>query len=437
MFISNQQYTTLEAACGVQLVFNAISPKPKKIGNVTGASRNVGVSDITVSNLSDEVLDSIRNNTFINQKIRVTQADDIKIIDASGIPDSFLGNFSVVSATSSNITYNQNLPFTQPLPRPIFGDLYLQENIAPAENYQIDFIIESKAPSTSEVILRPESYLVSGYDEFTPVVIMEAISRYSKSIKILVKMQVKNAANGNVLKTEYKEIIVSDSSDKPCEIIYPQPIQTSYIYLNKQNQWTYYHEGFLLAKFLPTPAYNNAIVKLVRKNTNLLPTRSVANRLRIIADPLKLIEKKTTIDKIRNSILNIYDTILNSVAIQNLENRSYDIIIKDILLKPEDLNNIVVDIVDIRPPNNTGTEIKFSDVAVAVNYDQDMDTIPKVSILKWDKYYIGELHYNAKIYDQDTILVDIHGDNSIVLPGIISDVSNGINKLNDPAPAIN
>ena len=421
MFIPTKQHSVLEAACGIQVFFDRLLPRPRKIANITSVSRNNGQSTIGLSKLIETI--------DLGQKITVSQISETPQFTIVQVPVDFLGDFTTTSSINtinniaSNLSFNQNLPNV--VTTNVTGDLYKQSNISPSEQYLIEFIIESKLPNTVEAILRPNYYLVNGYEEFTPVTILEASSRFSKSAKILLKMIVKDYKSNTILKTQYQEIIISDSNSKPCEIIYNQPIQTSYYELSKHNNWSYYHEGYLLAEFIPSKEYKNIILQLVKKNDQLLPSRGGKNKIRIVADPIKLQAKKTSVDKIRNAILNQYDTINNSIAVANLGNKSYDIIVEDKLLKPEDLKDIIIDIV----PPETGTPIKFSEVATASTYSADLYPIPSISLFKLNNNeFLGELHYNKQIYDQDPILVKINTTGTAI-SGIIMDITNGINYI--------
>lgn len=428
MLINRKQYSVLELACGVEVPFTTLNPKPVKIANITGASRNNGQSTITISNASKRIV--------VGQRISIKQIVG-SLFTIVPIPNSYVGDFLVNRSTETTLGFSQNLA-NDPGTGSVSAELYNQPNIAPAETYSIEFVIVTKVPSNAEVTLRPQVYLVNGYDTVAPTVVMELKSRYSTTAKVLLKMVIRDSRSNAILKTEFQEIIMSDSATKPCEIIYENPIQTTFFELNKNNNWSYYNEDFLLTKFIPTnPNYEDIKINIVKKNSQLLPSRGDKKKLRIIADPIKLQEKEVTIDQIRTAILNQYQTISNSAAIANLGNKSYDIIVADKLLKPDDLKDLVVAIV----PPQTGTKIKFSEVATAETYDSDVATIPSISLLKYTSNVsglsdnIGELHYNTILYNNDTILVNIEDwpnppPSAIGLSGIIKDITSGVNYLN-------
>jgi len=428
--IKRVQYSVLEAACGIKLVFSDLIPKAEKIASISSASRTNGVVSLNIRNLSKTL--KVGDRIMIAQSVA-------SLSDVVPIPDSYIGTFVI-----NSIDNNQTITFLQNAPNEIntgtiVADLLEPANIEPAENYIIDFSVVTKVPPNADVNIRPKSYNVSGYNRLTPITTIEIRSRFSTTAKILLKMVVRNLKNNNILKTEFLELIMSDSTTKPCEIIYNDPIETNFYQLNINNNWSYYHEGYLLAQFIPDSMYlaenSDLTLEVIKKNNQLLPNIGDARRVRIIADPIKLQDKKVSVEQIRSAILNQYETINNSIAVANLGNKSYDIIVEDKLIKPDDLKDLVVAIV----PPQTGTPVKFSDVALAKEYEADIIDIPSVSFLRWQDTQnnttniIGELHYNSKIYNRDPILVYPTGNlsppSSIALSGTIIDVTNGLNFL--------
>lgn len=419
MFIKSTKYGTLEAACGIQLYFDPLLPVPQKIANITNITRSNGVASITLSEIPQSLV--------VGDKVTISQISTPTQFEITPIPESYIGNFIVteVNRSSRVITVDQNLPNSNA--GSVNGELYRQANIPSTQKYVIEYIIETKVPDTASITLRPSSTIETGNREFIPTTIAEITSSYSLSSKVLIKMIVRDFKSNQILKTEYKEIIVADSQSKPCEVIYSKPINISFYELNKENNWSYFHEGYLLAQFLPNAEYKDISIKIIKKNNILLPSRGGKNRIRIVANPVAIQQKQTSIDKIREAIISQYDMINNAYAIVNLGNRSYDIIVEDVLLKPDDFKGIIVDIV----PPISGTKIKFEEVAKAVPYSQDIYSIPKISLLRWKDTnnirFLGELHYNETIYDNDPILFNISG--SVNLSGTIMDITNGINYL--------
>lgn len=419
MFIKTNKYGTLQAACGIQLYFNTVLPVPQKIGTVTNLTRSNGVSSATLSELPDYL--------NIGDKISISNLSVTPAFTIVPVPDSYIGSFTInsINRSSKIITFNQNL--SNDNIGSVNGEVYKQTNISPAEKYIIEYSIETKVPSTASVVLRPSTLVESGDRAFDPTTVVEISSTYSLSSKVLIKMIIRDFKSNQILKTEYQEIIVADSESKPCEVIYEKPITISFYELNKKNNWSYFYEGYLLAQFIPNTEYKDISIKLIKKNNILLPSRGNKNRIRIVVNPVAIQQKQTNIDKIREAIVSQYDIINNAYAVVNLGNRSYDIIVEDVLLKPEDFKGIIVDIV----PPVSGTPVKFEDVAKAIPYSQDIYSIPKISLLRWNNNntinFIGELHYNERIYDNDPLIVNISG--SIDLSGTIKDVTNGINYI--------
>lgn len=419
MFIKTNKYGTLQAACGIQIYFSPILPVPQRIGTVTNLTRSNGVTSATLSSIPDSL--------NIGDKISISNLSATPAFTIVPVPDSYVGNFTVNTVDRSGriITFSQNLANDNI--GNVNGEIYKQSNISPAEKYIIEYSVETKVPSTANVVLRPSTLVEGGDRSFEPTTVVEITSTYSLSSKVLIKMVVRDFKTNQILKTEYQEIIVADSESKPCEIIYEKPITISFYELNQKNNWSYFYEGYLLAQFIPNAEYKDITIKLIKKNNLLLPSRGGKNRIRIVVNPLSIQQKQTNIDKIREAIVSQYDVINNAYAVVNLGNRSYDIIVEDVLLKPEDFKGIIVDVV----PPVTGTPIKFEEVAKAISYSQDVYSIPKISLLRWNNNnqikFIGELHYNERIYDNDPIILNISG--SIDLSGTIKDVTNGINYI--------
>jgi len=424
MFIQTAKYGTLEAACGIQLYFDQLYPIPQKISNIINITRLNGVSSVT---LSEGIPESLK----VGDKITVQQVSSAAAFSIVPIPDLFIGNFTITTMDriSNVVRFNQNLP--NDTIGAVNGELYRQANISAAEKYIVSYTVETKVPVTASVVLRPSTITESGDRAFIPTTIVEIVSSYSISSKILIKMVVRDFKSNEILKTEYKEIIVADSADKPCEIIYNKPINISFYELNQENNWSYFYEGYLLAQFIPNAEYKDISIKVIKKNNILLPSRGNKNRIRIVANPVAIQAKKTSIDKIREAIVAQYDIINNAYAVVNLGNKSYDIIVEDVLLKPDDFKDLIVDTIPPATPGTPGTPVKFQDVAQAIPYSQDVYAIPKISLIRWNNAnnmrFLGELHYNDKIYNNDTFLLNISG--SINLSGIMRDVTNGINYL--------
>lgn len=419
MFIKTNKYGTLQAACGIQIYFSPILPVPQRIGTVTNLTRSNGVTSATLSNIPDSL--------NIGDKISISNLSVTPAFTIVPVPDSYVGNFTVntIDRSSRIITFSQNLANDNI--GNVNGEIYKQSNISPAEKYIIEYSVETKVPSTANVVLRPSTLVEGGDRSFEPTTVVEITSTYSLSSKVLIKMIARDFKSNQILKTEYQEIIVADSESKPCEIIYEKPITISFYELNQKNNWSYFYEGYLLAQFIPNAEYKDITIKLIKKNNLLLPSRGGKNRIRIVVNPLAIQQKQTNIDKIREAIVSQYDVINNAYAVVNLGNRSYDIIVEDVLLKPEDFKGIIVDVV----PPVTGTPIKFEEVAKAIPYSQDVYSIPKISLLRWNNNnaikFMGELHYNERIYDNDPIILNISG--SVDLSGTIKDVTNGINYI--------
>jgi hypothetical protein len=420
MFIQSLSYSPLEASYGIKLSFNDINPADKKIADIISASRSNRISNIGLSSAARPVASGesfkIKSSTIPNSTV-------------PAIDNSFLGTFKPSTVTYTN--GQGSLTFYQESASDIntisvVGDLYSIANIKPREFYLVQFSIESIVPESAQIILSPSSYVIGGAESFSPVTVVQIKSLYSKTSKALIKMLIKDINTNTVLKTEYIQLIVSDSSAAPCEIISQDPVDQSYIYLDIDNNWKYDYQGYRLAEFIPPN--EDTVVKLTKKNVRLLPNRLDANRIKIVIDPIKTANYSISIDQIRSAILSQYATIQNSFALANLGNKSYDIVVSDVLLKPEDLNNLVI----AKYPPVTGLDIKFSDVAKSEPYAPDIAGIPEVNLLRYyndnNITYLGEIHFDNTIYLDSPVVVDYNG---VSFSGNLQTATQGPNYLTE------
>lgn len=420
MFIQSLSYSPLEASYGIKLSFNDINPTDKKIADIISASRSNRVSNIGISSS----IRPIASGESFKIKTSTIPNSTVPIID-----NSFLGTFK-----PSTITYNNgqgSITFYQESSSDIntinvVGDLYSIANIKPREFYLVQFSVESIVPESAQITLSPSSYVIGGGESFSPVTVVQIRSLYSKSSKALIKMLVKDINTNSILKTEYIQLIISDSSSAPCEIISQDPVDQSYIYLDITNNWKYDYQGYRLAEFIPSN--QDIIVKLTKKNVRLLPNRFDSNRIKIIIDPIKTSNYNISIDQIRSAILSQYATIQNSFALANLGNKSYDIVVSDVLLKPEDLNDLVIG----KYPPVTGTNIKFSEVARSEPYAPDIAAIPEVNLLRYynnsNITYLGEIHFDNTIYLDSPVIIDYNG---VSFSGNLQTATQGPNYLTE------
>lgn len=416
MFIKSIVYNPIEASHGVKLLFSEISPQENKISDIIGAARSNRVSSISLSSISRPLV----SGEPFTIKAPVIVNGNIPLIDSS-----FLGTFRPSSIEATTVVFYQESS-SDINSLNVVGDLYSVANISPREFYLIQFVIESIVPESAQVIISPSSYIIGGTESFSPVTSIQAKSLYSKSSKVLVKMLVRDVNTNATLKTEYIQFIVSDSSSSPCEIISPAPVEQSFIYLEKQNGWKYDYQGYRIAELITN---NSKIIgKLVKKNNRLLPNRLDTNRVKIVVDPIAASNYNISIDQIRSSILNQYSTIQNSFALANLGNKSYDIVVNDVLLQPEDLNNLTIG----KFPPVTGLDIKFNQVATSEPYEPDITSIPEVNLLRWINngvtVYLGEIHFDSTIYLDSPIIIDY---NEISLSGNLQKVMQGPNYLQE------
>jgi hypothetical protein len=396
MLIPTEQYNIISAACGLSITFDELRPKPIKIADITSSQRVEGISSLSITNLSDEYPITTGTRVVIAPNTASFLSPD------TILNNSYIGNFTLLTASADEITYFQSQPDADSADA--LGQVFLENNIEPKSNYSLEFKVESVVPSGTTVDIVPEIYTISGNDKFTPITSIQIIPKFSTSAKVLLKMTVKSFDSNNIIKTQYKEIIVSDSSNIPCEIVSDNPIENEFVILNKDNDWSYVHQNYILAKFIP---YNNNINSIIlnKKNNQLLPNRGDKNRFRIIADPLAMKTKSVTVDQIRSAILATYNDIESTKYIANLGNKSYDIVIDDIFISADSFKDLVVAIV----PPVSGEPVKFSEVAEAKEYLPDLSDIPSIGLVRYNGINIGQLQYNYRIYDGDTIKADYLG----------------------------
>lgn len=413
MFIKTEQYNVIDSACGINLSFDKLNPRPIKLSNITSSSRSDGVSRLALSNFATEYSTVATSGS----RVLVRPATGAFVDPELALDNSYLGGFSIstINDSRTELTYNQNLANLDS--SDAIGELYLENNIEPRDQYTISFTVESIVPSGASIIISPTDYTIAGNDTFTPATTVQLKSKFSSSAKALIKMTITPLLSSIPIKTEYRQIIVSDSSSKPCEIISTEPIKDEFVYLDIDNNWTYTHQGYLLAKFIPSN--KNIVIKLPQKSIQLLPSRANINKLKVTANPVSMKNKKVSIDQIRSAMVEAYDSITNTSVVANLGNKSYDIIIEDIFIKPEDLNNLVVAIV----PPVTGTPVKFSEVAKSSTYNSDLFDIPSIGFVQNDSGHMGELQFNHKIYNNEPIEVIV--DNN-TLSGKIKPVYDGM-----------
>jgi len=385
MLIPTEQHNIISAACGLSVTFDELRPRPIKVADITSSQRVEGISTLSITNVSPEY--SIITGT------RVVVAPNTATFLASGLAlnNTYTGNFTLLTASADEITYFQSQSDADSVDA--LGQVYLENNIEPKNNYVLQFNAESVVPSGTFVEIVPQIYTISGNDKFIPITSLQIVPKFSTSAKVLLKMTVKGLDSNSIVKTQYKEIVVSDSSNIPCEIISNNPIDDEFIILNEDNNWTYTYQNYILAKFIPYTDNINAII-LNKKNNQLLPNRGDKNKFRIIADPLAMKTKKITVDQIRSAILSTYNDIESTKYIANLGNKSYDIVIDDIFINSDSFKDLVVAIV----PPVSGEPVKFSEVAKTTEYLPDLSEIPSIASLRYNGINIGQLQYNHKIY---------------------------------------
>ena len=171
-------------------------------------------------------------------------------------------------------------------------------NISPTEMYLIEFENELSIPSGNVVTISPSGYTIRNSKSFTPQCVAKIKSEYTEGSQTLIKLVVKDI-NYNVLKTQYKRIICSAESGKPCFFPVQQPRDSQYITLNQRNNWEYRYNGYMIAKFSPQAITDNISIKLPKKDVTYLPSKGRNDQLIITIPVSKLAEYRFTAEGIK------------------------------------------------------------------------------------------------------------------------------------------
>lgn len=174
-------------------------------------------------------------------------------------------------------------------------------NISPTETYLIEFENELSIPSGNIITISPSGYTIKNSKSFTPQCVAKIKSEYTEGSQTLIKLVIKDI-NYNVLKTQYKRIICSPESGKPCFFPVKQPQGSQYVTLNRRNNWEYRYNGYMIAKFTPESITDNIAIKLPRKDITYLPSKGRNDQFKITILATKLIEYGFTADHIKQTL---------------------------------------------------------------------------------------------------------------------------------------
>jgi hypothetical protein len=388
------QYNTKICECGIPLNFSLIRPLKEKLAElVTVQVTNFLVTFTTRSSHS------------------IAVGDTIEIISGGNLSSAFVGKHKIISLNSP-FAGNNSFSFILRVPDVIASDVvayaYTIPNIDNSGRYIVQFTKELSVPDNAEIEISPNSYEIQGSSNFNPVTTIKIKSVYTTSSKAIIKLSILNIF-GRVLYTEYKQIICSRFLDKPCEVVSLKPITPSYIYLNRKNNWTYKHNGFLIAQFIPDhndEEHKDISIRLNRPNNAILPSNTNFDRLVLRIDPLLAQEKNVSREQIKSAILD--NPISSSLQKSILVDDKLDIIIiQSSGLTIDQLKKVVV-LEEVA--NNTTTKVLVENIGLITNYTPEPHPIPSIMFLTWSNneyknYFLGQFLFDYSIFNnQDMIL---------------------------------
>lgn len=416
-------YTPRRCEAGVPVSFGLLNPRSDKITDILRTEFRDNVATLTVRSLT---------GLAVGSKIEVKSNGTMNSI--------YLGKYSVesIDTTQNKISYKvYNLPnnFSLLLADSI-GSIYSIPTIENSEGYNVVFSVQSSVPIYNpndpakkiDITITPPSYSVDGSNSFSPETNIKIKSRYTDASKVLIKLTVSSTIGNKVLHTDYREVICSQSLDKPCEIIAQAEKIPEYVYMNKDNNWTYTNQEFHIAKFIPDQSDLNSIVKLDRRNNNVLPNMQVT-KFRITVDPTRL--------NVYNANIGIEDIrrIFYSGGVEedDVTNNPYVFIIAD--PNKTSIGDVKSTIIGYYYGNNPPIPIALESVVVpdeklAIIPVLDTFEIPEVAFLRYQDSnglkYIGELIFLKSVYYKENITITYLGQN---LCGQIIPAQEGIVQL--------
>lgn len=416
-------YTPRRCEAGVPVRFNLLNPRSEKITDVLRTEFRDNTAFLTVRNAA---------NFRVGSKIEVKSNGSINPI--------YLGKYVVesVDVAQNKISYKvYNLSsglFLQLVDG--IGSIYSVANIESSDSYIVNFTVQSSVPIYNpadtakkiDVAIAPETYSIIGSNSFYPETTIKIKSRYTDASKVLVKVTVSAGVGARVLYTDYIEIICAQSATKPCEIIAKEEKIPEYIYMNSVNNWTYTNQEFHITRFIPDKSDLGSIVKLERKNNNVLPNRQVT-KFRINVDPprLNMYNANIGIEDVRRAFYS------GGVEEDEITTNPYIFTIAD--PNKTSIQAVKSTVVGYAYNTNPPTPVTLESVLVpdeklAIVPVLDTFEIPDIAFLRYrnnnEIKYVGELIFLKSVYYKDNITVTYLGQN---LCGQIIPAQEGIVEL--------
>lgn len=381
------QYNVNNCECGIPLSFNLIRPLKEKLANISSFQILNNVATITTSSAHN-----------------ILVGTSIEIINSSNIPATIANKFTVSAVTSNSVSFIVRA--ADRIATSATGYIYSVPNIESRNQYVIKFSQELTVPNTAEITISPETYTIESSSNFSPETVVKIVSKFTTSSKSIIKLSISDIFN-QLLYTEYKQIICSQASEKPCEIISKKPFVPTSIYLNRKNNWTYQHNGFTIAQFIPNKniEYKNLSLLLEKQNDAILPSATDTDKLLLKIDPLMMQKKNITRDQLKSTILNNPISASQQENI-NIEDTLNNWIIQGSSLTIEQLKGLVIIVF------KDGTFISISDIGEVKRYIPKPQPIPAIMFLYWRDpssgigYQLGQIIYDTFIYENKNLIVN-------------------------------
>ncbi len=384
---TTSQYNTSLCECGIPLNFGLIRPTREKLADIIS---------VQVINFVVTLTTRTNHNIIVN--------DIVEIVSGGNISPVFIGQRTVTAVTTNTISFPLRVPDV--VATQVTAYLYTVPNIANATSYVLNFTKELVVPSDAVVDISPATYEINGANNFEPQTTVKIFSSYTTASKTIVKLSITDIYN-KLLFTEYKQLVCSRSLETPCEIKSRQIINTEYVYLNRSNNWTYRHNGFLIAQFLPKINESelgipNVSIRLIKQDVARLPSNSNDDRLLLTVDPLLLQNRGITRLELKNAILD------NPISSSLRKNISIDDDTNDWILQSSGLTIDTLKKILVR--KTTSAEILVENLGVASLPKLEKHSIPSTSILKTirvseyrEDYIFGQLIYDSNVYANSRI----------------------------------
>jgi len=392
------QYSTSTCERGIPLTFGLIRPLKEKI---------VDLVSIQVTNFVATIRTRNNHNIQVN--------DVVDIVSGGNISPAFIGQKTIVTITPDSFSFIINVPDI--ISTAITAYAYTVPNIASSDRYIVNFTKELVVPDDATVDIIPSAYEINGANNFEPQTMVRVISNFTTSSKTIVKLSITDLYN-KILYTEYKQISCSRLSENACEIKSKTVINTEFIYLNRENDWTYQYNGFLIAQFIPYYSefeddYPDISIRLIKQDPADLPISinvslgvgsDLNDRLLLTINPTLLIEKNINREEIKETILE-NPTSRYFGRVVSIDDDTDEWIIQSSALNISALENLIIKTVE-------NESILIKDIGAVSLPRMPSHPVPATSLLKTIKVaqyredrIFGQLIYDPNVYLNSDIIL--------------------------------